>query len=54
MIGVIIVMLFFSHSIKKKFLDVIDHVVWVIPIGLGLGRIGNYLNRELLGLPGYT
>ncbi|EKE28600.1 MAG: hypothetical protein ACD_3C00040G0001 [uncultured bacterium (gcode 4)] len=33
---------------KKQFLKVADNVVSVLPIWLGLWRIGNYLNKELL------
>lgn len=58
-IGVIIAMLIFSYrrpkNIKEKityfwkdFLSTSDQVTSILPIGLGLGRIGNYLNGELL------
>lgn len=30
---------------------VVDSVTVTAPIGLGLGRIGNFINGELLGLP---
>jgi phosphatidylglycerol---prolipoprotein diacylglyceryl transferase len=30
---------------------VVDSVTVAAPIGLGLGRIGNFINGELLGLP---
>lgn len=53
-IGVIIAMLFFSRMHKKPFLIVADHLTSVLPIGLGLGRIGNYLNKELLGFSPYS
>jgi phosphatidylglycerol:prolipoprotein diacylglycerol transferase len=34
-----------------KFLDIADLVSAVAPIGLGLGRIGNFINGELYGRP---
>lgn len=29
-------------------------LVTILPVALGLGRIGNLINRELLGYAGYT
>jgi len=34
-------------------LKIADQITSILPIGLGLGRIGNYINKELLGMP-YT
>ncbi|MDD2565329.1 MAG: prolipoprotein diacylglyceryl transferase [Candidatus Gracilibacteria bacterium] len=48
-IGVIIAMYFFAKKYKKSYLKITDNIVTILPIGLGLGRIGNYLNKELLG-----
>ncbi|NDK19233.1 prolipoprotein diacylglyceryl transferase [Candidatus Gracilibacteria bacterium] len=53
-IGVIIAMILFSQINRKPFLIIADHITSVLPIGLGLGRIGNYLNGELLGFANYT
>lgn len=53
-IGVIIAMIFFSKMHRKSFLIIADSVTSILPIGLGLGRIGNYLNGELLGFANYT
>ncbi|MDD3645997.1 MAG: prolipoprotein diacylglyceryl transferase [Candidatus Gracilibacteria bacterium] len=50
-IGVIIAMYLFSKRYKVGFLKLSDEITAVLPIGLGLGRIGNYLNKELLGFP---
>ena len=47
-------MWFFARKERLSFLWVSDAVAWLVPIWLFLGRIGNYLNKELLGLPGYT
>ena len=53
-IGVIIAMFIFSRVHKKWFLYIADHITRILPIGLGLWRIGNYLNKELLGFSPYT
>lgn len=54
MIGVICAWYYAAKKIRISFLQLSDTFVWIVPIGLFLGRIGNYINGELLGLPGYT
>lgn len=41
----------FCRKRKMPFLAVADSVVVTAPIGLGLGRIGNFVNGELFGRP---
>ncbi|MCX7822801.1 MAG: prolipoprotein diacylglyceryl transferase [Syntrophobacterales bacterium] len=43
----------YRFSVKKNlsFVDLADCVMPVVPIGLGLGRIGNFINGELYGRP---
>jgi phosphatidylglycerol---prolipoprotein diacylglyceryl transferase len=53
-IGVIVAIAAYAWRHKKNFYHIADHVTSVLPIGLGLGRIGNYINGELAGYPGYT
>ncbi|MDD2907330.1 MAG: prolipoprotein diacylglyceryl transferase [Candidatus Gracilibacteria bacterium] len=53
-IGVILAMYFFSKKYKQSFLMIADQITLVLPIGLGFGRIGNYLNKELLGYSDYN
>ncbi len=53
-IGVILAWYFVAKKIHSSFLRLSDTFVWIVPIGLFLGRIGNYINGELFGLPGYT
>lgn len=53
-IGVIIAWIIAARKIHKPFLVVADKMVWIIPIGLFFGRIGNYINGELLGMAGYS
>ncbi len=49
LIGVIIVMLVLSWRWKTRFFQLADFVAPLIPIGLGAGRIGNFINGELWG-----
>lgn len=44
----------FAKKQRIPLLRLTDIVAWVVPIGLFFGRIGNYLNRELLWLAGYS
>lgn len=53
-LGVILAWYLSARKIHQPFLVVVDKLVWIIPIGLFFWRIGNYINGELLGLPGYT
>lgn len=48
-IGVAIAILVFMHKSKKSFAEVADFVVPLVPVGLGMGRIGNFINGELWG-----
>lgn len=49
LLGVIIVIFYFSQKFNKKFLDVSDFIVPLVPFGLGIGRLGNFINGELWG-----
>lgn len=49
LLGVIIAMWFYAHKIGKSLPEVTDLLAPVIPIGLGAGRIGNFINSELWG-----
>ena len=49
-IGAVIAMFLFAKKNKEDLYTIADHVTSVLPIGLWLGRIGNYLNKELLGM----
>lgn len=46
-IGVILAMLAYARVHRKNFYTIADHVTSILPIGLGLGRVGNYINGEL-------
>jgi len=47
-IWVILAMILFARKYRKNFYDIADNVVTILPIWLGLWRIWNYLNKELL------
>ncbi|QJC35872.1 prolipoprotein diacylglyceryl transferase [Enterobacteriaceae endosymbiont of Donacia sparganii] len=49
LIGTIIVIIYFSYIKKKNFLQLTDFIVPMIPFGIGMGRIGNFINSELWG-----
>ncbi|WP_448213909.1 prolipoprotein diacylglyceryl transferase [Colwellia sp. MEBiC06753] len=49
LIGVITAIYLFARKNKKAFLAVGDFVAPLVPIGLGMGRIGNFINAELWG-----
>ena len=49
LIGVIIAMIITSKMQKRNFWATADFVAPLIPFGLGMGRIGNFINLELWG-----
>ena len=49
LIGVLLVGVLFSYKNKKSFWRLSDLLIVTAPIGLGLGRIGNFINGELYG-----
>jgi len=49
LIGVLTAGIFFCWKNKKSFWKTADLIIVTIPIGLGLGRIGNFINGELYG-----
>lgn len=49
--GVMIAMWLFGRRLKLGMWQVTDFVAPIVPIGLGTGRIGNFINNELWGKP---
>ena len=50
-LGVLAAMWFFARKTGKKWLSIMDFVAPLVPIGLGAGRMGNFINGELWGRP---
>ncbi len=49
LIGVILAMLLFARTRRIEFGRLLDFVAPLVPIGLGLGRLGNFIGQELWG-----
>jgi len=49
LLGVIAAVYLFARKTNKAFLTVGDFVAPLVPIGLGMGRLGNFINAELWG-----
>lgn len=49
MIGVLVAMWLLGRNTHKSFFQVTDFLAPLVPIGLGAGRIGNFINGELWG-----
>lgn len=49
MLGVFVALLFYVKFNTKKFIQLTDFIAPVVPIGLGCGRLGNFINGELYG-----
>ena len=48
-LGVLVALLLFASKTNRHFLQVTDFIAPLCPIGLGLGRMGNFINMELPG-----
>jgi phosphatidylglycerol:prolipoprotein diacylglycerol transferase len=48
-LGVVLAFVLFSRRKKISFFTLIDMAAQCAPVGLGLGRIGNFINGELYG-----
>ena len=49
LIGVLVAMLYFAHKENKTFFQIADFVAPLVPLGLAMGRLGNFINGELWG-----
>ena len=49
LLGVLVALWIFARKYKKAFWEVGDFIAPLVPIGLGAGRIGNFINGELWG-----
>jgi len=50
-LGVIAAMAILARKFKLQWLAVTDFIAPLVPLGLGAGRIGNFINAELWGRP---
>ena len=51
LIGVLLARCIYSRKINQPFFALGDFVAPMVPIGLGLGRLGNFIGQELWGRP---
>lgn len=49
LLGVMLAIWLHGRKYKRGFFEIADQLVTVVPIGLGAGRIGNFINGELWG-----
>ena len=49
LLGVLIAMWWFGRRTGRSFWQVADFVAPLVPVGLGLGRLGNFIGGELWG-----
>lgn len=49
LLGVLIAIVIYSNIKKYNPFDILDLLAILVPIGLGLGRLGNFINQELYG-----
>lgn len=49
LLGVCTAIFFYARRKKQSFLSLMDMLAQCTPVGLGLGRLGNFINAELYG-----
>jgi phosphatidylglycerol:prolipoprotein diacylglycerol transferase len=49
LLGVIVAMWLYARRTQRHWLAVTDFLAPLVPVGLGAGRIGNFINQELWG-----
>ncbi|MFP4610505.1 MAG: prolipoprotein diacylglyceryl transferase [Thiohalophilus sp.] len=51
LLGVMLGLWLFSRKYQKAYFGTLDFIAPLVPVGLGAGRIGNFINGELWGKP---
>ena len=51
MLGVLVAVWLYARKVERSFLTLTDFIAPLTPIGLGAGRLGNFINGELWGAP---
>jgi phosphatidylglycerol:prolipoprotein diacylglycerol transferase len=51
LLGVLVAMGLYARKLGHTFWQVTDFIAPIVPLGLGFGRIGNFINGELWGKP---
>jgi phosphatidylglycerol:prolipoprotein diacylglycerol transferase len=51
LVGVMFAVWLYGRKLGVAFWDTLDFVAPIVPLGLGFGRIGNFINGELWGKP---
>lgn len=49
LLGVFVALWFYAKKINKSVFDITDFIAPAVPLGLGAGRVGNFINGELWG-----
>ncbi|MFQ5469627.1 MAG: prolipoprotein diacylglyceryl transferase [Gammaproteobacteria bacterium] len=49
LIGVLVAMFLYGKKLNRTFFQITDYLAPLVPVGLGAGRIGNFINGELWG-----
>jgi phosphatidylglycerol:prolipoprotein diacylglycerol transferase len=49
LLGVVVALLVYTKFNIKKFVELTDFITPAVPIGIGFGRLGNFINAELYG-----
>ena len=49
LLGVLVAVVWFARRTGHRFWELVDMIAPVVPIGLGAGRLGNFINAELWG-----
>lgn len=49
LLGVIVALYIYASRIKVNYISLMDFVAPIVPLGLGFGRLGNFIGQELWG-----